>query len=57
MVLLQDVLNTLVADAEAEGTKRPSADIARGLLATGQSAPSDAEVEQWLEERRTEKYG
>jgi hypothetical protein len=31
---------------------------ALGLLATpNQPAPSDAEVEQWLVERRLEKYG
>lgn len=31
-------------------------DEALGLLATEQPAPSDSEVEQWLEEHRMEKY-
>ena len=34
----------------------PSAAL-RGLLANGQSAPSDEEVARWLDEARMEKYG
>jgi hypothetical protein len=28
---------------------------ALGLLATGDAAPSDAEIQQWLDERRVKK--
>jgi PHD/YefM family antitoxin component YafN of YafNO toxin-antitoxin module len=37
--------------------RRNTLDKAWGLLATDRSAPSDAEIEQWLDEHRTEKYG
>ena len=30
---------------------------ALGLLAKGGPAPSDAEIQQWLDEHRIEKYG
>jgi hypothetical protein len=35
----------------------PLLDRARGLLATDRQPPTDAEVEQWLAERRMERYG
>jgi hypothetical protein len=55
--LVQDVLKTL-APAVGGASRRPQTlSKALGLLATNQSAPSDADVEQWLEERRAEKYG
>jgi hypothetical protein len=31
--------------------------LALGLLATDKPAPTDEEIEQWLEEHRMEKYG
>jgi PHD/YefM family antitoxin component YafN of YafNO toxin-antitoxin module len=37
--------------------KRNTLQKALGLLATSYSPPSDAEIEQWLDEHRTEKYG
>jgi hypothetical protein len=37
--------------------RRPTGEIARGLLATDQPPPTDEEVEQWLEEERMKKYG
>ena len=55
--LVQDVLKTL---APAEAPERPpqrTLEQARGLLATGRPAPTDAEIAQWLDERRTERYG
>ena len=36
--------------------RRNTLDKAWGLLATDRPAPSDAEVEQWLNEHRMEKY-
>jgi hypothetical protein len=37
--------------------KTRTLDKALGLLAVGQTAPTDAEIAQLLEERRAEKYG
>ena len=53
--LVQDVRKTITPDAPY--SRRPTLDQAMGLLATDRPAPSDAEVEQWLEEHRMEKYG
>ncbi|NCC33593.1 MAG: hypothetical protein EOM24_16490 [Chloroflexia bacterium] len=52
--LVQDVLGTL---APVEREPRPTLPHARGLLATDQAPPSDAQVAEWLNERRTERYG
>ena len=49
---------TLQSDAATNrsgGTK--TLDKALGLLAVGQTAPTDAEIAQLMEERRMEKYG
>jgi hypothetical protein len=55
--LVQDVLQTLVPDVK--GTRAPCRTLekALGLLATGQPASSDVEVQHWLNERRAVKYG
>ena len=45
--LLQDVLRSLATEAETDAPKRPTLAIARGLLATDRTPPSDAEVDQW----------
>ena len=37
--------------------RRKTLNKALGLLATNQPAPSDEEIEQWLDEYRMEKYG
>ena len=55
--LVQDVLKTLAPEVEHFRSKRNTLEKALGLLATSQSAPSDAEVRQWLDEYRMEKYG
>lgn len=52
--LVQDVLTTL---APAEREPRHTLERARGLLAGEQPAPSDEEIAQWLDERRSERYG
>lgn len=54
--LLQDVLKTLAPEAEKPRVKTPTLQKALGLLATDQPAPTDAEVEQMLDEHRREKY-
>ena len=55
--LVQDVLKTLAPEVESSRSKRNTLDKALGLLATNQPAPSDAEIQQWLDEHRMEKYG
>jgi hypothetical protein len=57
MALVQDVLKTL--KVRLEPARRPGNTLGRalGLLATDQPAPTDEEIEQWLDERRMEKYG
>jgi hypothetical protein len=57
MALVQDLLKTLTA--RLEPARRPGNTLSRalGLLATDQPAPTDEEIEQWLDEHRVEKYG
>jgi dihydroneopterin aldolase len=55
--LVQDVLNTLVSEVAPPRPRRKTLEKALGLLATDQPAPSDAEIKQWLNEHRMEKYG
>ncbi len=56
--LVQDVLDTLApATPPHNKPRRKTLDKALGLLATDQPTPSDAEIEQWLDEHRVEKYG
>ena len=52
--LVQDVLGTL---APIEREPRQTLKQARGLLATERATPSDHDVAQWLDERRSERYG
>jgi hypothetical protein len=54
--LVRDVINTLAAETSPIRPKRKTLERALGLLATGQPAPSDTEVNQWLDEHRMEKY-
>ena len=56
--LVQDVLKTLaLEEVEKSRSKRNTLEKALGLLSTNQAAPSDVEVQQWLDEHRMEKYG
>jgi len=54
VVLVQDILNTLTSDTTPPRPRCKTLERALGLLATSQPAPSDAEVKQWLDERRME---
>jgi hypothetical protein len=54
--LVQDVIDTLVTEAVPARSKRKTLDMALGLLKTDHPAPSDEEVQRWLQERRMEKY-
>jgi hypothetical protein len=55
--LVQDVLRTLAPEETTPQHKKKTLARALGLLATDQPPPSDAEIEQWLDEHRMEKYG
>jgi hypothetical protein len=55
--LVQDVLETLAPESRGPRSQRRTLERALGLLPTGQPAPSDADVRQWLDEHRMEKYG
>lgn len=57
IALVEDVLKTLSSRVEPPKRRRRTLDQALGLLATDSPAPTDEEVEQWLDEHRTEKYG
>ena len=57
--LLQDVLKTLAPEAAESAlpcVRERTLQRALGLLATEQPAPTDEEVQQWLDEHRMEKY-
>ena len=54
--LVYEVLMTLAPEFETSRHQRKTLQKALGLLSTDRPAPSDAEVRQWLEERRLKKY-
>jgi hypothetical protein len=54
MALVQDVLETLASRIEPAKAPRQTLSRALGLLATDKAAPTDEEVEQWLDEHRME---
>ena len=55
--LVRDVINSLEPEVGHPQAKRDTLKEALGLLATDQPAPSDDQVQEWLDERRMEKYG
>lgn len=60
IALLQDVLKTLAPETTESALPRVrerTLQRALGLLATEQPAPTDEEVQQWLDEHKMEKYG
>jgi hypothetical protein len=57
IALIQDVLEKLASRIEPAKAPRQTLSRALGLLATDEAAPTDEEVEQWLDEHRMEKYG
>ncbi len=52
--LVQDILKTLATEVNSIHPRRKTLHKALGLLATDRLAPSDAEIQQWLDERRME---
>jgi hypothetical protein len=57
LALVRDVINTLATEVFPSRPRRKTLEKALGLLATSRPALSDAEIQQWLDERRMEKYG
>jgi hypothetical protein len=57
LALIQDILRTLKPEFGKSGHQEGTLDKALGLLASQQPAPTDETVQQWLRERRIEKYG
>ena len=60
--LVQDILDTVSAELQesepkASGIKHPTLPEALGLLVTHQPAPSDQDIQEWLDSHRLEKYG
>ena len=55
--LVQDVLQALSPRISPPQTLHKTLDKALAILATDKPAPTDAEVKQWLDEHRMEKYG
>lgn len=55
--LVQEVLRTLAAETASTGQRSPTLNQALGMLATDRPAPSDAEIDAWLDEHRMQKYG
>lgn len=55
--LIRDVIDTLERDAFPSQPRRKTLKRALGLLTTSGPAPSAAEIQQWLDEHRMEKYG
>ena len=56
--LVQEVLKSLEPEFKVTQPKRSNTlDNALGLLATNEPAPSDEEIEQWLDEYHIEKWG
>lgn len=57
LTLVQEVLATLAPTAPTTPHRQPTLSRARGLLATDQPAPSDADIAALLDARRRERYG
>ncbi len=55
LALVQEIL-TLQPEGPRVRRRRKTLKQALGLLATGQPAPSDTDVQQWLDEQRMTKY-
>jgi hypothetical protein len=57
LALVRDVLGTLAPEVEPSRSRINTLEKALGLLTTDAPAPSDAEIQRWLNERRMQKYG
>jgi hypothetical protein len=57
IIFLQDVLRTLVPAVAPMPNNGATLEHARGLLVSARPVPTDDEIVQMLNERRTERYG
>lgn len=57
LALVQDILRTLEPKSGASDHQEGTLDKALGLLASQYPAPTDDTIQQWIHERRMEKYG
>lgn len=57
LALIRDLAQSLQMDLDTRRKRKPTLHKALGLLATDKPAPTDAQVKEWLEEQRVEKYG
>ena len=55
--LVQELLDTIADDKNVSVQRARTLDAALGLLGTDRPALSDEEVQSWLDEYRTDKYG
>ncbi|HEX8217761.1 MAG TPA: hypothetical protein VF914_00965 [Chloroflexia bacterium] len=55
--LVHELLDTIGRSEDASAQRVRTLDTALGLLRTDADAPSDEEVQSWLDEYKTEKYG
>jgi len=54
---MQDILETLAPVPKMPAPRAKTLSKALGLLRTERPAPTDAEIERWLEEHLLSKYG
>ena len=57
LALVQDILKIITGEVARHTTRKPTLQQAAGLLAGSWPPPSDEEVNRWLDEARTERYG
>jgi hypothetical protein len=55
--LLHDLIDSLVQVAKESKFRKKTLGLALGLANNGGPAPSDEEVQRWLDEHREAKYG
>ena len=55
--LVHDLIDTIAHPEGAPAQRVRTLDTALGLLSTDGSVPSDEQVQTWLDEYKTEKYG
>lgn len=55
LALIRDLAQSLQVELHAQRRRKPTLQKALGLLATDEPAPTDAQVQAWLEEYRMEK--
>ncbi len=56
LALIRDLAQSLQMELHTQPRRKPTLQKALGLLATDKPAPTDTQIQVWLEERRMEKY-